>query len=440
MNFAIIALYNSIGFFSFAFQIVAGEILFGAKLKRKNRFWLRALVCVVVLLAVIYPFGALHLLLLQYPMVGMVAYFLYFCLTICAMQICYCEKLQSVIFCGVASYVLQNLSYRIMSIFEATYVIARLCEHINFMLAYLLFNYGIFALTAVAVYFVFARRMNKMDSTHLQGLSVLIVSALMLTVTILLCSWTNMYSWQHMYLLVINYVFSILCCLFILYIQSGMLNFASVKYDLEVVEQLWEQDRRQYELAKENIDIVNVKCHDLKHKIKALRLADGDISQEELKEIENAVSIYDAKIQTGCEPLDVILTEKSLFCNNHNIHLTSMADGSKLTYMSKGELYSLFGNLLSNAIESVSKIEDTDKRIIDFTVMQKNNMVLIQANNYYCGEITFSGGFPQSTKQNKTNHGFGIKSIKMLVEKYGGDINISAESGVFSVKILLPVI
>ena len=52
-----------------------------------------------------------------------------------------------------------------------------------------------------------------------------------------------------------------------------MFENVKLKSDLETIRQLWEQDRRQYEAAKENIDLINIKCHDLKHKIKALRLS-----------------------------------------------------------------------------------------------------------------------------------------------------------------------
>ena len=55
------------------------------------------------------------------------------------------------------------------------------------------------------------------------------------------------------------------------------------------------------------------------------------------------------------------------------------------------------------------------------------------------GEIRFVDGLPQTSKENKEYHGFGTRSIKTLTEKYGGDLKISAENGIFRLSIMLPI-
>lgn len=161
------------------------------------------------------------------------------------------------------------------------------------------------------------------------------------------------------------------------------------------------------------------------------------IREETVGEIENVISIYDSVVKTDNEALNVILTEKSLICRKNRISLTCMADGAGLDFMDASDIYSLFGNLIDNAMDAVSKLDDHEKRIIGLSVHADGNMLAINVNNYYEGVVVMdSDGLPVTTKQNKDFHGYGMKSVRMIVERYGGDLTVSAKDGVFNVYII----
>ena len=83
---------------------------------------------------------------------------------------------------------------------------------------------------------------------------------------------------------------------------------------------LMKQQEEQYEITRDNIDMINQKCHDLKHQVRALRgLADDESKERYLKELEQSVEIYGAIVKTGNDVLDTILTEKSLSCQAKGI-------------------------------------------------------------------------------------------------------------------------
>lgn len=152
------------------------------------------------------------------------------------------------------------------------------------------------------------------------------------------------------------------------------------------------------------------------------------------------ISIYDADVKTGNEAIDIILTEKNLLCCNKKIKLTCMADCKKLFFIDDSDLYVLFGNALDNAIEAVSKIDNKEKRYIGFTVYNHNDMISINVNNFYSGEISLDkDGLPITTKDNKDYHGFGMKSIKMIVDKYHGDVSIVTKDNIFNLNIFIPI-
>ena len=107
--------------------------------------------------------------------------------------------------------------------------------------------------------------------------------------------------------------------------------------------------------------------------------------------------------------------------------------------MDKTDIYALFGNLIDNAMEAVTKLADAEKRIIDLTVRGGgDNMVAISVSNYFDGNlVTDVDGLPATTKGNKEYLGFGLKSIRYIVQKYDGDLSISTHDNLFTADIVL---
>lgn len=419
-------------------QMTVAEGLFVIGFKRKKFFWIRLTSGVAICLAIVFLMAVAYAFLYNF-IIGTLIYLVMFMATVLVMWQCFDEKFLTLLFCGVAAYNAQNLGYRLFCIGELSGFVAQMANVVGWSATYGIVSSGIFIIEYVLIYILFARRIKKLALARLHNLKVLFISGVTLIVTILLCSWTNMYYYQHIPLLIINALFAVLCCSFILCLQSGMLENLIIRRDVEVIEQMWKNDKLQYEIAKESIDVINVKCHDLKHRIKELRLSDGEVSREELQELEDAIKMYDSKVNTGCDPLDVILTEKSFLCRKEEIKLTCMADGKALNFMRPSELYSLFGNMLSNAIEAVRKVRDEELRVIAFTVRHIGDMLVIQIENYFDGKIEFKDGLPVTRKFDRLNHGYGVKSMRMLVEKYGGDMSVNTDGNIYRLKIILPL-
>lgn len=157
------------------------------------------------------------------------------------------------------------------------------------------------------------------------------------------------------------------------------------------------------------------------------------------QQADKFLQTFDAEIATYNHALDTILTEKSLYCSSHDIQFTCMADGQLLSHMDTADVYSLFGNLLSNAIEAVSSLQNKERRMISLTIRRRNDFVHILIENYYDSRLTFNNGLPVSTKEDAHLHGYGLKSVRYLIEKYHGNLTINADEDVFHVNILLPL-
>ena len=225
----------------------------------------------------------------------------------------------------------------------------------------------------------------------------------------------------------------------ILYLQNELFKKSEMRKELELMNLLWKTGQEQYRLTRENIALINQKCHDLKHQIYALRNVSEEERNRYLNEIAESVQIYEARVQTGNEVLDTILTEKSLHCKERGITVSCVADGSQMGFINTVDLYAILGNAMDNAIEAVEKFEDKEKRQIDVLIYRKEQFLVINVINPLTEKLVYEDGLPVTTKENKGFHGFGLKSIKYMVKKCEGILNISEEDGCFSLMILIPI-
>lgn len=234
------------------------------------------------------------------------------------------------------------------------------------------------------------------------------------------------------------YIMQILLAV-ILYLQNELFKKSAIRQELELMNILWNKEKEQYKISKENIALINQKCHDLKHQIRALRNAGQEDVKQYLEEMEESVQIYEAIVKTGNEVLDTILTEKSLYCKERRITVSCVADGSQMDFIHTVDLYAILGNALDNAIEAVEQFEHEEKRQIDVLIRRQQEMLLINVINPTKGNLVYEEEFPITTKKDKEYHGYGLRSIRYMVKKYDGFVNISEEDGCFSLTILMPI-
>ncbi|HJA67222.1 ATP-binding protein [Lachnoclostridium sp. An169] len=226
----------------------------------------------------------------------------------------------------------------------------------------------------------------------------------------------------------------------VLYAYHIQMRELQMKFEVDTMQNILEMQYKNYQLSQESIEIVNQKYHDLKHQITLLKAeANSKKSIEYLEEMERDIRSYEAQNKTGNKVLDAVLTSKSLYCQNHDIGLTCVADGTLLDFMAEMDISALFGNVLDNAIESVEKLDDKEKRLIHLSVAKQKNFLRIRSENYTEEKITFKNGMPVTTKKDKRFHGFGMKSIQSTVRKYGGSVTAGVRDNWFELRILIPL-
>lgn len=218
-----------------------------------------------------------------------------------------------------------------------------------------------------------------------------------------------------------------LYCLTLMYLQTELFKKAAMQKEMDTLNLLYERQRQQYQIARQNVQIINRRCHELKVQIADLRRLGADKAlQQSLDEAETAARLYDAGANTGNEVLDVVLTEKTLLCESRKIQLNAVADGSCLKHFEPSDLYALFANALDHAIESAVNIQQQERRVIDLLVCVRQNFVVI---NVISPEREVQMG------DNRTLN-YEVKVIKRIVQKYKGTLTTETKNGFFAIKII----
>ena len=297
----------------------------------------------------------------------------------------------------------------------------------------------VYALVYWCLYQIFGRRLKKDEVITIKSPALLALLVLILLVEIILNAFVVYRKYESLDLVyyLSGSLTNIICSISVLVLQFSLLLNKSLEDELEVVNQMRRQEQKQYQISKDTIDLINMKCHDMKHQIHNIS-KQAAIDPAALREMEETISIYDSIVKTGNQALDIILAEKSLYCQKNGIFISYMADGAKLGFICDPDIYSLFGNMLDNAIQTVIQLEQ-DKRVIGVTIRAEGELLSINSHNYYSGDVHMEHGLPVTSKTDKNYHGFGVKSMVMIVEKYGGSISFDARDQIFNLNILLPL-
>ena len=222
----------------------------------------------------------------------------------------------------------------------------------------------------------------------------------------------------------------------ILSVQHEQLRENALHSELTAMDNVLRRQYEQYKQSKENIRLINRRYHELKMQIAAIRAERDQAKQDAaLAEMESGIRKYEAENKTGNPVLDTLLTAKSLYCQQHGINMTCVADGKLLDFLSTGEICTIVGTALDNATESVSAEPDPEKRLIRVAIYAQNGFVMLRFENYCASPVELAAdGLPKRG----AHGGYDLKSVRAAAENHGGTLTLHWENEWFTLRVLLP--
>lgn len=140
-------------------------------------------------------------------------------------------------------------------------------------------------------------------------------------------------------------------------------------------------------------------------------------------------------IDAGNDIINALLNAKLSQAKQLGINvLCSM--GADISKLDPVDMCNLLGNMLDNAIEACEKCT-LPQRIITLDIQRLEEQYLIGVTNSFSGDINEESSFPVTSKKNKELHGFGVRSIVSIAEKYGGTAAFTQEEDIFRCDVVL---
>lgn len=191
--------------------------------------------------------------------------------------------------------------------------------------------------------------------------------------------------------------------------------------------------RTQFEEAKKKYDETNKIRHDMKNHLQCIATLLDDKEYEKADSyvadmIKNKLNFEFKQINTGNRVVDAISNAKLTQCKNEDI-LTVANAGSIETSIDDIDMCSLLGNIFDNAIEACRKVDKNKE--IHFEINQKKGYINIIMKNSVQNSVIENNPKLQTTKKHKYIHGYGLKSVKSIVEKYNGMMELFEQDGFF---------
>lgn len=418
-------LYISINLF---WYLSAMTIILCGNGKRKDKFYLRLILFIILGSSVNYAFSFLSLVIENTTLFYVLKYLFCFITIYIGEAFCFKLKWTQSVYYVICGYAIQHFAYSVFMIIITIFKIELINFSIINVILELLCNVCIFTI----FFLIIGKYIRKIIIEYNADSFILPLAILLFTVIVLDVIG---FSFEDKARIIMS-SYAALLCLTMLYAMYKIYELNKIFGEKITIQAITKKQKEQYEISKKNIEYINIKCHDLRKQIEVLK---DSANTKKIGEMEEQLRIYDTDANTGNDILDVILTEQGLRCSHEKIRFTYIADGKALSAIDTVDICSIFYNILDNAIEAVEKLPE-DERIISLKVTSIGNMISINSYNNYKEKLHYKNGEIVTVKEDAASHGFGLKSIKMAVESYHGELKYYEQAGVFNINILIPII
>ncbi len=412
-------------------EVLIAELLFFHSLQKRDRFYIRFTLSVLVSLFVVSQLGLSSWTntVSRFLMLFVILFISFLCMFISYNEAPFC--ITSACIAGIATQHIANKLIGLLLLIPALDASSKSSILINIII-----EVTVSFIVYAVIYVLFASKFSP-DKGSIQ-------STILSVVIVLTCIGINRLVIDHeeanVYYKAASCLYAIICCVFALTIQFYFSKWQQEKAEAMVIKKLLSASEKQYEQWKAMVQINNIHTHDLKHMLDKIERLSGKEALEipDLTPIRESLENFSPLVKTGNEVIDVLLRNMDTLCKEQNIRFNCVSYTQQLGKFDSMSLYFLFANAIDNARAGAASVQDPDKRLIDVSLKQFGDSVIIHIWNYFGGELTMQDGMPVSTNKEE-GHGFGLKSIKMLVDEFEGAMKAKPEGDVFHLNIILPL-
>ena len=219
-------------------------------------------------------------------------------------------------------------------------------------------------------------------------------------------------------------------------------NILSDRQNRELQSFMYMQ-KQQYDYQLQQSVAVRRFKHDLVNHIGVVRELINEKKTEEAKEyidtIWNIQDAFDLKIHTGDSFLDIIVNYYLYLAVKENIEFVVRGKLTEKMPLEMFDITTLMGNILQNAFEAAIKADVPRIRV---ELVEHKEEIFVVVSNSVAKRVNTKADFFMTSKEDKENHGFGLKNIAATVEKYHGECYMESilenREVLFQISIAIP--
>lgn len=208
-------------------------------------------------------------------------------------------------------------------------------------------------------------------------------------------------------------------------------------HDMEMVDQRQTINLEYLDILEKKDEETRIFIHDIRNNlINISNLTTEENVKQYIQNIYDKTNEISIKAKTKNKLLDVILNKYALLCKDKGIKFTTLSLNENLSFISDYDLSAILDNLLGNAVESAEKEKNS---YIELSLDVDNSFhKIILKNSCSTKPIEYKDALI-TTKGNKKNHGYGMRSVYKALKNYNGELEWKFENNEFKTTILIPI-
>ena len=200
---------------------------------------------------------------------------------------------------------------------------------------------------------------------------------------------------------------------------------------------------RFYESLSQSVTKQRQMAHEYQNQLNIIQMLSEKNEIGELKEYLvriNGELLHDLDyIDAHHVIVNAVLNQKYSECHTKGILFICKINDMGFLQMEEQDIATVLSNLLNNAIEACEKLAHEEKKVIKIKCVLENNMLYLSVRNTFDGQIRKDHtSFVTLKKEDRESHGFGLKNVIHIVEKYGGEYIIQPSDNEFFITICIP--
>lgn len=286
------------------------------------------------------------------------------------------------------------------------------------------------------------KKKNVIDMSNKEWLQFLIFPIFTLITVIVMTN--SMVTSYHEDIVNVYYVIAIVL------IVLNMVVFHLINEILENSQRIREADvlKQQsigqlelYNSLRKNYDIQRKRTHEYKNQIMCI---DSLLKKKNYNKLEEYInSIFDKldgqldMVDTNNEVVNAVINAKYYEALQNDVLLILKINDLSHIKVSDEDIVTILSNLLDNAIEAAGQCE-IDKRTVGIKLLYEDDVLSIAVSNSYKTEPEImEDGYMQTIKDDKEQHGLGIRNVVATLEKYNAEYIIDYKNGEFVFSIIM---